>query len=39
MTRRIPRIGKIFAIVLLDLTVSACGYNTIPTQEEQAKAK
>ncbi|HEY1475307.1 MAG TPA: LemA family protein [Pseudolabrys sp.] len=25
--------------VLLGLTVSACGYNTIPTAEEQAKAK
>ena len=25
--------------ILLGLTVSACGYNTIPTAEEQAKAK
>jgi LemA protein len=28
-----------FAAVVLGLTVSACGYNTIPTAEEQAKAK
>jgi LemA protein len=27
------------AVILLGLTVSACGYNTIPTAEEQAKAK
>src|SRR4249919_3889288 len=27
------------AAILLGLTVSACGYNTIPTAEEQAKAK
>ncbi len=27
------------AVVLLGLTLSACGYNTIPTDEEQAKAK
>jgi LemA protein len=27
------------AAVLLGLTVSACGYNAIPTAEEQAKAK
>ena len=26
-------------VVLLGLTVSACGYNTIPTAEERAKAK
>ena len=28
-----------FVAILLGLTVSACGYNTIPTLEEQAKAK
>src|ERR1700716_2186058 len=28
-----------FAAILLGLTVSACGYTTIPTAEEQAKAK
>jgi LemA protein len=28
-----------FAAILLGLTVSGCGYNTIPTAEEQAKAK
>jgi len=28
-----------FVAILLGLTVSACGYNRIPTAEEQAKAK
>src|SRR3954463_8587460 len=28
-----------FVAILLGLTVSACGYNSIPTAEEQAKAK
>ena len=28
-----------FVAILLGLTVSACGYNNIPTAEEQAKAK
>jgi LemA protein len=28
-----------FVAVVLGLTMSACGYNTIPTYEEQAKAK
>jgi LemA protein len=34
---RVTRV--IFIIVLIGLTVSACGYNTIPTNEERAKAK
>src|SRR3982750_1123586 len=33
------RIRTLIAVGLLSLTVSACGYNTIPTLEEQAKAK
>ncbi len=33
------RIRSVFSIVLLGLAVSACGYNNIPTFEEQAKAK
>src|SRR6187401_344487 len=32
-------IRTFFAVTLLGLTVSACGYNNIPTAEEQAKAK
>jgi LemA protein len=32
-------IRSFLAVVLLGLTVSACGYNNIPTLEEQAKAK
>src|SRR4051812_25085083 len=33
------RIRALITVVLLGLSVSACGYNTIPTLEEQAKAK
>jgi len=39
MTGSIARIRAVFAAVLLGSMVSACGYNAIPTQEEQAKAK
>jgi len=38
-TSPIPRIRAAFAAVLLGLVVSSCGYNTIPTLEEQAKAR
>jgi LemA protein len=33
------RIRVILAVVGLGLTLSACGYNTIPTLQEQAKAR
>jgi LemA protein len=33
------RLRALFAALILGLSVSACGYNTIPTMEEQAKAK
>jgi LemA protein len=39
MALSISRIRAVLAAVLLGLTVSGCGYNTIPTLEEQAKAK
>src|SRR3954466_14415416 len=39
MTLSFSMIRAGFAAILLGLTVSACGYNTIPTLEEQAKAK
>ena len=39
MTLPTSRIRAVFAAVFFGLTVSACGYNTIPTLEEQAKAK
>src|SRR6202043_1163300 len=39
MTASISRIRAVFVAVLLGFTVSACGYNNIPTYEEQAKAK
>ena len=35
----ISRVRGIFAILFLGLSLSACGYNNIPTLEEQAKAK
>ncbi len=39
MTLSISRIRATFTVVVLSFIVSACGYNTIPTREEQAKAK
>ena len=39
MTGLVSRIGVTLAVVGIGLTVSACGYNTIPTLEEQAKAR
>jgi LemA protein len=39
MTNLPSRLRAAVALVLLTLTVSGCGYNTIPTLEEQAKAK
>ncbi len=39
MAKSMSRIRAVLASVLLGLTVSACGYNNIPTLEEQAKAK
>jgi len=39
MTISFSMIRGVFAAILLGLTVSACGYNAIPTAEEQAKAK
>jgi LemA protein len=39
MTTKVARIRTAFAVVLMGLLLSACGYNTIPTLEEQAKAK
>src|SRR6201991_3886196 len=39
MTGFSSRLRTFIAVFFLGLTVSACGYNTIPTLEEQAKAK
>lgn len=39
MTISFSMIRAAFVVILLGLTVSGCGYNTIPTAEEQAKAK
>ena len=35
----VARIGFVAALLGIALTVSGCGYNTIPTLEEQAKAR
>ena len=35
----ISRTGVVVTIISLGLALSACGYNTIPTLEEQAKAR
>jgi LemA protein len=39
MTVSLSRIGTMLAALLVLFTVSSCGYNRIPTLEEQAKAK
>jgi LemA protein len=39
MTMSLARVGGFIAAIALGLTVAGCGYNTIPTLEEQAKAK
>ena len=39
MAKSMSRVRGILAAVVLGLTVAGCGYNTIPTYEEQAKAK
>jgi LemA protein len=39
MTALVSRIRVALAVVGIGLTMSGCGYNTIPTLEEQAKAR
>lgn len=39
MTTHVARIRTAFAVALISVLLSACGYNTIPTLEEQAKAR
>src|SRR5437660_12376423 len=39
MVISMSRIRALFAAVVLGLAVSGCGYNNIPTYEQQAKAK
>ena len=39
MNLSLPRIGAILGALLVLFTVPSCGYNDIPTLEEQAKAK
>ena len=39
MRNLISRAGAVTALICLGVALSACGYNTIPTLEEQAKAQ
>src|ERR1700724_4780331 len=39
MPSMMSRVRLVVAVIGLGLTLSACGYNTIPTLEEQAKAR
>lgn len=39
MSAPLSRLRALFAVLVLGLIVSACGYNDIPTLEEAAKAK
>ncbi|MBV9740020.1 MAG: LemA family protein, partial [Hyphomicrobiales bacterium] len=39
MTLSLRGLRSLLVVVALSLTVSACGVNTIPTLEEQAKAR
>ncbi len=39
MTGTLSRVRAVVAAVFVGLTLSACGFNTIPTLEEQAKAR
>ena len=39
MSSMVSRIRIVLPVVALGLTLSGCGYNTIPTLEEQAKAR
>jgi LemA protein len=39
MISTLMRVRTIFAVLLLGLSLSGCGYNNIPTLEEQAKAR
>ena len=39
MTKSLSRVGSFITALVLVLALSSCGYNNIPTLEEQAKAK
>ena len=39
MAKSMARMRGVFAAIVLGLNVAGCGYNAIPTYEEQAKAK
>jgi LemA protein len=39
MPRIVSQVRAILAVTALGLTLAACGYNTIPTLQEQAKAR
>ena len=39
MTTQVARVRAALAVACLSVLLSACGYNTIPTLEEQAQAR
>jgi LemA protein len=39
VTKSLSRVGSFFTALVLVFALSSCGYNNIPTLEEQAKAK
>ena len=39
MTTQVARVRTAFTVALLSVLLSACGYNAIPTLEEQAQAR
>jgi LemA protein len=39
MSKILSRLAAVAAIVIVGLSLSGCGYNTIPTLQEQAKAR
>jgi LemA protein len=39
MRATVMRVRAALAVIVIGLTLSACGYNTIPTLQEQAKAR
>jgi LemA protein len=39
MSAKLPRLRALFAVLVLGLAVSGCGYNQIPTLQQSAQAK
>jgi len=39
MNKIVLRVNVVLALIAVGLTLAGCGYNTIPTLQEQAKAR